>query len=128
MIILDTHTWIWWVNESDQLSPEALQSIQDAPNLGVSAISCWEVAMLVSKQRIGFGMDIMDWVEGALKRPKIQLIPLSPKILVTSTRLPGEFHGDPADRFIVSTCLSTQSSLVSKDKRIHKWNQIKVIW
>lgn len=46
MILLDTHIWVWWVDESSQLSERPTQLIQDSEQegLGVSAISCWEVA------------------------------------------------------------------------------------
>lgn len=54
MILLDTHAWIWWVTESIQLSKQAAQAIAQADCLGVHVISCWEVAMLVEKGRIGF--------------------------------------------------------------------------
>jgi PIN domain nuclease of toxin-antitoxin system len=128
MIILDTHTWIWWAAESKNLASGAKQAITKADTLGVSIISCWEVAMLVSKQRIGFTIDVQDWIDQALQRPKIQLLPLDTQIVVTSTRLPGEFHGDPVDRMIVASCLKFGAPLVTKDKRIKDWRQIRVIW
>lgn len=52
MILLDTHAWIWWVTESPNLSSRARRTITRSDELGVSAISCWEVAMLVAKQVI----------------------------------------------------------------------------
>lgn len=128
MIMLDTHAWIWWTNESSKLSQDAFTTIQAKDRLGVSIISCWEVAMLVAKQRIGFKMDVQDWIDMALELPKIQLIPLNPKSAVLSSRLPGTFHGDPADRLIVATCLNLGLSLITKDKRIARWGQIQVIW
>lgn len=128
MIMLDTHAWIWWTNESSKLSQGAFNTIQDKDRLGVSVISCWEVAMLVAKQRIGFKMDVQDWIDMALELPKIQLIPLDPKSAVLSSRLPGTFHADPADRLIVATCLNLGLSLITKDKRIARWGQIHVIW
>ena len=49
MILLDTHIWIWWVSQSPQLTPTLTQHIQQQQQnrLGVSIISCWEVAKLV---------------------------------------------------------------------------------
>lgn len=96
--------------------------------MGVSIISCWEIAMLVSKKRLGFNIDVLDWVEQALKYQKIRLIELNTDIAVLSTRLPGEFHGDPADRIIAATCLKHNIPLISKDRKIKLWGQIKVIW
>ena len=128
MIILDTHAWIWWTNESPELTDAAEAAIHKADTIGVSVISCWELAMLVVKKRIGLIMDVQDWIDLALERPKIQTLEINSKIAVLSTRLPGTFHDDPADRFIAATCLVHHASLVTKDKRIHEWGQIKTVW
>ena len=128
MIMLDTHAWIWWATESKQLSTKANKVIQKANEVGVSVISCWEISMLVAKQRISFKMDVQDWIDKALEQAKISLIPLTPKIAVMSSRLPGEFHGDPADRIIAASCLEKGIPLISCDKRIVSWGQIQTIW
>lgn len=128
MILLDTHAWIWWTTESPKLSQNARQSIEDAKDLGVSIISCWEVAMLVSKGRIGFHVDVKTWIDFALQRPKIRLLPINAEIAVLSTRLPGTFHADPVDRFLAATCLTHGIPLVSKDEKITNWQQITIIW
>ncbi|MEB3278699.1 MAG: PIN domain-containing protein [Lyngbya sp.] len=56
MIILDTHIWIWWVDENPKLSSQNREIIQSnqASGLGISIISCWEVAKLVEKNRLAF--------------------------------------------------------------------------
>lgn len=66
--------------------------------IGIPAISCWELAMLVAKNKIGLSMDVQIWMSLAFQHPKAQLLTLSPEIAVLSTRLPGEFPGDPADK------------------------------
>ena len=58
MIILDTHVWPWWMNESNKLSVNALEAINSADLIGIPAISCWEIAMLVEKSRIDLSMDM----------------------------------------------------------------------
>ncbi len=128
MILLDTHAWIWWVTESSSLSAGAKRAIARSDELGISVISCWEVAMLVAKQRIGFNIDVQAWIDLALQRPQVRLIPLDPTIAVLSIRLPGEFHPDPVDRMIVATCLTYGVPLVSKDQSIASWGHISVIW
>jgi PIN domain nuclease of toxin-antitoxin system len=128
MIVLDTHSWIWWVNESATLTSAAEQAIAAAEQLGVHVISCWELGMLVEKGRLGLRMDVGQWVELALQRPRITLLPFSPRAAVLASRLPGAFHGDPADRFIAASCLIHGAPLVSKDKRIRDWGGIEVIW
>ncbi len=129
MIVLDTHVWLFWVNDDRELiSKKALTAINRAESLGVSVISCWEIAMLLAKRRLAFNMDVQDWVNQASKYPGIRLIGLDAEVAVLSTRLPGNFHGDPADRMIVATCMKHNVPLISKDKMIRSWGQIKVIW
>lgn len=128
MIILDTHVWIWHVSESAELSAPARSAIARAESLGVCAISCWETAMLVAKRRMGLTMDVEEWLTAALDRPRIRLLPIDARIAAVSTRLPGDFHGDPADRLIVAACLAHQAPLVTKDQRIRDWGQIRTIW
>jgi len=128
VILLDTHAWVWWATESPNLSTGAKRAIARSDELGVSVMSCWEVAMLVAGQRIGFSLDVQDWIDLALQRPKVRLIPLDPRIAVLATRLPGEFHADPVDRLIAATCLTYGVPLVSKDRQIVDWGQISVIW
>jgi len=129
LIVLDTHVWLFWVNDDRELiSKKALTAINRAESLGVSVISCWEIAMLLAKRRLAFNMDVQDWVNQASKYPGIRLIGLDAEVAVLSTRLPGNFHGDPADRMIVATCMKHNVPLISKDKMIRSWGQIKVIW
>ena len=128
MIILDTHAWLWWNNESSNLSNSARTAIDLTDEIGIPAMSCWEVAMLAGKSRIELSMDVEVWINLALEHPKVKLLPLTPQIAVLSTRLPGEFHGDPADRLIVATALTHQVPLISKDRLIQKWGYLQVIW
>ncbi|PZV09909.1 MAG: PIN domain nuclease [Leptolyngbya sp.] len=128
MIVLDTHAWIWWTNESTSLSQKALDAIEQTDLIGIPAISCWELAMLVSKGRVGLSMDVQVWIETSLQRPNVTLLTLTPQIAVLSTQLPGGFHGDPADRLIVASSLVHQSPLVSKDEKIQQWGHLQVIW
>ena len=79
MIVLDTHAWIWWVNESVSLPRGTRDRIDGAERIAVPAICCWELAMLVAKQRIGLNMDVEVWIVLALQRPGVELLPLSPR-------------------------------------------------
>ena len=73
-------------------------------------------------------MDVQVWIDIALQRNKVTLLPLSPEISVLSTRLPGDFHGDPADRLIAATSLAYNAPLLSADTKIQSWGYIKTIW
>ena len=104
MIVLDTHVWVWWNSNPAKLSAAARKAIEEADQLGVSPISCWEVSMLVTKGRLGLDRDVQTWVREALAEETVQLIPISSEIAVAAGGL-DSFHGDPADRLIVATTL-----------------------
>jgi len=129
MIILDTHAWFYWVNDSlDQFSAIGLRAIEASPSLGVSIISCWEMAMLVSRERIKLNMDVQSWVDEAVKYEGMRLLNLDTEINCLSTRLPGHFEGDPVDRILLATCMKYNAPLLTKDKHIHQWGHIRAIW
>jgi len=128
VIVLDTHAWIWWCDDKGKLSTTVLDAIATTESIGVPAICCWELAMLASKERIRLSMDVEVWMKLALQRPKTKLLPLTPEIAVLSTRLPGIFHGDPADRLIVASTLSHNAVLVTKDQKIIAADCVEVCW
>lgn len=93
MILLDTHALIWWANgELQRLSPPALAAIEaereqaarpgSAPGLLVSAISCWEVAMLVQRGRLALRLEVERWLATVAAIPAIRLLPLEPAVAV----------------------------------------------
>ena len=128
MIVLDTHAWVWWATESKQLSMRARRAIAESDALGISVISCWEVAMLVEKGRLGFNQSTELWIERALEFPAFTVLPLTPVIATMAARLPAPFHGDPADRIIAATCLKIEAQLVTKDRALRRWRHLSTIW
>ena len=102
MILADTHAWIWWMADPAQLSKRARRTFEESDKIGVCAISCWEVAMLVAKKRIGLDRDVLTWIKQSLAQPRFELIAISPEIAVEAGRLSDRLHGDPADRLIVA--------------------------
>ncbi len=130
MILLDTHVLIWWANgESEKLSAAAIAAIEaEEQQRLVSAISCWEVAMLVERGRLGLNVDIERWLNLVASAPRLQLLPLSPAVAVASTRLPGTFHADPADRFLVAQARHLNIALVTADSKIRAYPHVRSLW
>lgn len=128
MIVLDTHAWLWWVSDPSRLSRAAHRRIRAATQIGISAISCLEVATAVTKGRITLDRAVLDWLEQALSLPKVELIPLTPLIAVKATQLGNDFPGDPADRVIAATSIVESAPLVTKDSRVHASGAVAVIW
>jgi len=121
LLLLDTHALVWSVEERPRLGSGAKRAINIAAQLNqiaVSAISPWEVALLVSKGRLNLSTDVMIWVRDVLSKPGVNLVPLEPEIAVASTRLPFEMHADPADRILVATARHLGATLVTADQAL----------
>ncbi len=120
MILIDTHIWIWWVDGSKDLPVEYRTGIEDSriDGIGLSAISCWEVAKLVEKGKLMLSEPVDRWAAQALNQRGVILIPLFPEIAIESTRLPGTFHKDPADQIIVATSRIQDLALMTLDAQI----------
>ena len=129
MIVLDTHIWIWWVQGDKRLSANQTKAIQDneEDGLGVSAISCWEVAKLVEKGRLVLPVEVEEWLELALSYPGIELIPISPAITVASTRFPSDFSQNPADELIAATEQVHDYPLITSDAKLLGHAQLATI-
>jgi PIN domain nuclease of toxin-antitoxin system len=81
VILLDTHIWIWWVHGDPRLTVGAQQAIRQHEDavLGVSVISCWEVATLVERNRIALSVSLNEWIGRALQYPGVRLLDLTPR-------------------------------------------------
>lgn len=137
MIVLDTHTLIWWVNQSNQLSSKANQIIKETldkkSELLVSSTSAWEIALLVHKGHLTLTMEVNKWIATAAAIDGLRYVPIDNEMGIHSVQLPCEFHADPADRMIVA--LARQLNLpyptlplVTADQRILAYTHVKTIW
>ncbi len=130
-LLLDTCTWIWLASDRGRLSPAARQAIDQARQkgwLGVSVISCWEVAKLVEKGRLAFRIPVRDWIERALRLEGIALLELTPEICVESCELPGQFAGDPADQILAATSRQLGVPLVTPDRVLRQYPHVPTVW
>ena len=127
-LLLDTHVWIWLVDGARRkLSTSTVEALRQAgreSRVWVSAISVWEVATLEAKGRVSLSMDCRAWVEAGLKAPGVRFAELTPSIAIESTRLPGAFHGDPADRILVATARELKATLVTRDTLILRYARL----
>lgn len=129
-ILLDTHTFIWYIDGSAELTKPIIrqinQSIQNH-SLYIAAISMWEITMLESKNRIRLGMSCLEWMNKAIEITHTQIIPLTPTIAYESCHLPGNFHEDPADRLIVATARIESLTIFTRDSRILNYGKEKYV-
>lgn len=127
-LLLDTHVWIWLsMEDRKSLSARALKALQQASLKCISAISCWELAKLVEKGRIGFSIPTLTWIRRSLKEFDIRLVELTAEIAVESTLLTG-MHADPADQIIAATARVSGMPLVTSDHRLRRFQGVETVW
>ncbi len=133
MIVLDTHVLVWWVNGDSQLSEDARAAIEHERKaedglILISAISAWEIAMLIEKGRLALSMSVDDWLDVVAEVEGVRFVPLDVTVGVQATRLPGDFHKDPADRMIVSLARHLNALLVTADEKIRSYKHVRSVW
>lgn len=131
LTLLDTHAWLWWVAADRRLSASARRAIERAASSGtlaLSLISVWEIAKKAEKKQLVLDRPVDTWIDEALARPGLQTIELARPVLIESCRLPGPFHGDPADQLIVATARDRDAVIVTRDDRIRRYPHVRSRW
>jgi PIN domain nuclease of toxin-antitoxin system len=125
-LLLDTHAAIW-IAEGQPLTSEATDAIDAAyradRTIFVSAITAWEIGLLVARNRLGLSTRPELWFQRLLAVPGVRLADLSPDILIASSFLPGEPPRDPADRIIVATARDLGATLITRDRLLLKYGE-----
>jgi len=117
MIVLDSHIWFWWINlEHHRIPSSMLAEIERAPRVGVSPVSCFELALAHRRGRLELPRPMREWFALALAGSDVELLPLTPAIAVRAVELP-DIHRDPFDRIIIATALEMDVRLASVDGR-----------
>lgn len=127
MIVLDTHVWIWWVDDHPRLKRSVRDRVDAESDVRVSAISLLEIATATALNRLVLRPSARHWLYIAQTAAQIRVEPLSDIICLESVSLPGEFHRDPADRLIVALARSLDAELVTADDKILKYAGVKTI-
>jgi PIN domain nuclease of toxin-antitoxin system len=94
----------------------------------ISAISCWEVGMLVEKGRLRLRGDTRLAIQQALQVPGLRVAAVTETIATEAGLLGRTFHGDPADRLIVATAVELGAPIVTKDERICASDVVRTLW
>jgi PIN domain nuclease of toxin-antitoxin system len=123
-LLLDTHIWLWLLQDPRRLGPHTFQALQDTKNeLWLSAISTWEALTLNSKGRIHIKGDLTEWLARATAGT--QEAPLTHEIALVASQM--SLHQDPADRFLAATALVLDLTLVSADDRLLGLGNIRTL-
>ena len=118
--LLDTHVWVWWLRHDERLRRRSIAQLDALPSSdrpSVADISLWEVAMLVSRQRLTLDRPLEDWLAVAAHPRTVHVVPISSAIAAETARLPRALR-DPADRIIVATSRVAEIPLFTRDAAI----------
>lgn len=130
-IVLDTHVLLWHLGDRGRLSAAAKRAISSAKELRISAISFWEISMLVAKGRVALDRPMAEWTNDVVATEGIVEVPLVAHVAVAAGELT-DFHGDPADRFIVAAAIANNCPVISKDRLVRQWatrtGQVQCVW
>ena len=129
MILLDTHALLWLAFEPAKLSKAASDVIRAGSRtggLGISAITLWEAAWLVTHRRVNFNGTAEAFLGEISSRTSV--FQITSRIAVVANQFPTTYSSDPCDRLIGATALAEGFPLVTKDRTIRDCKQIKTIW
>jgi PIN domain nuclease of toxin-antitoxin system len=129
VILLDTHVLAWAVDDSKLLSRAAASAIRRARRdggLAVSAITVWELALLVARGKV----QVYGSIETSLRLllEGVTILPITTEIAALATQFPDDYPRDPADRLIGATARAEGLTLVTRDEKIRRSPLLKTVW
>lgn len=126
-LLLDTHIWIWSVQEPWKLSSEVAREITQPENqLFLSPVSIWELSLLSERKRVILRLDLGQWCKRSIEEMSLKEAPLTWEVAaeLPFTRF---LHRDPGDRFLVATARTFDLTLVTADERLIDAPGLKVL-
>jgi PIN domain nuclease of toxin-antitoxin system len=121
-LLLDTHIALWLDSGSERLRPSTRDLIdacwQNGGSVLLSAVSAWEIALLVDTGRIYLDLSVEAWLERFIERPGIDAVPLTHQAAARAYRLHHLNHPDPGDRLLIAASIALSCPLVTYDARI----------
>ena len=125
-IILDTHSFIWFINGDNNLSAKARKEIENPANINfISIASIWEMAIKVSLDRLEIMRPFED-IKNQIDNNGFEILPILFEHTLKLTNLTFH-HRDPFDRLIIAQSVVEKMPIISKDKLFDKY-KVKRIW
>jgi PIN domain nuclease of toxin-antitoxin system len=114
-LLLDTHSFLWFTANAPQLSTNAKNLIENPENeVFLSIISVWEIAILVSLDRVSFPIPLEEFIRTHVRANRFQRLGLKIPHATAVATLPFH-HRDPFDRMLAAQALQEALVIVSKD-------------
>ncbi len=125
--LIDTHTFIWYIQNSEQLTTSATAIINNGSNkILLSTASIWEMAIKQSTGKLNLGLPCASFINGQMSINKIELLPIKVAHLDVIASLPLH-HRDSFDRLLIAQALVEKIPIVSIDVAFDSY-PIQRIW
>ena len=126
-VLLDTHTFLWWIDDNPVLSGVARDILADSQNeIFISAATGWEIAIKSALGRLSVEGDPERFFPEQMTLNSFQALPIEMSHALHTFHLP-DHHRDPFDRLLISQCQIEELPLVTKDPSIGKY-EVEIIW
>lgn len=125
-ILLDTHLFIWWDSEPEQLSSQARILCEDAENsLILSVASIWEMQIKQQLGKLRLRLPIAELVADQQRDNGIEVLPVVLPHVLALEKLPLH-HKDPFDRLLIAQANAENIGILSADS-IFKQYEVKLL-
>ncbi|HBG07303.1 MAG: twitching motility protein PilT [Geobacteraceae bacterium GWC2_58_44] len=126
-LLLDTHTFLWWVDDAPQLSAAVRRVIADANNVCyLSMASCWEMSIKSSLGKLKLAKPVERFVSEQLAANGFTLLNIELRHAAKVEKLPFH-HRDPFDRLLIAQAMIEKLPIVSADRAFSEYS-VKVLW
>ena len=126
-VLLDTHAFLWWVNDDPQLSRQARRIIAASSNqIFLSAASAWEIAIKTALGRLMIAADPEEFVPEQMRMNGFEPMPIDLRHALQVGSLPAH-HGDPFDRILIAQAAVEECTILSADPEIRRYS-VRVAW
>jgi PIN domain nuclease of toxin-antitoxin system len=124
-LLLDTHIALWLDSGNARLRKATRQAIDacwlQGGRILLSAVSAWEIAVLIDSGRITLDVPAAAWVARFTNRPAVEAVSLTASAACLAYQLEHLEHRDPADRLLIATSIELGCALVTYDERIARF-------
>jgi PIN domain nuclease of toxin-antitoxin system len=124
--LFNTSAWLRIAEAPESISTKIRQRLLlERENDGLSVISIWELALKLRKHKLTLSLPFGRWLKMMLRPSFVDVLPIDIAVARLANELPGTFHDDPADRFIVATALHHDLTIITSDTLILAYPHVR---
>lgn len=126
-LLLDTHTFLWWINDAPELSQTARDAISNADSeCFLSVASCWEMSIKSSLGKLTLTKPVERFVLDQITENGFLILNIELRHAAKVESLPFH-HRDPFDRLLIGQAISEKLTIITADSKFSHYG-VKLIW